>query len=570
MLKEEVKEEIRRKALKNALEYGRARESTVLNGVLFRFPELKAEMRALALEVKEEIERVNGLGSGEVKREAERYREGFEEERREREERSAKPRMELEGAVAASFKTRFPPEPNGYMHIGHAKAAFMERVFTDTYSGKMALYFDDTNPEAEKQEYVDSFKKDLEWLGIGFDEEYYASDNIGRMYEYASVLIERGRAYVCLCTQEEVRQGRAMGIGCAHRERPVEKNLELWKGMLESANEGILRLRGEMKSLNTTMRDPTLFRIKGSRHYRQAERYRVWPTYDFNTPVMDSIMGMTDVMRSKEYEQRDELYYAILGLLGLRKPRIHSFARLRISNNVTSKRKIRDLVKSGKIWGFDDPRLITIAGLRRRGIRPGAIREFVLRFGLSKTDSSMGIEMLLAENRKLIDRYSKRLFFVREPLRLEVEGMPDALEVRIRAHPTQELGYREYKLSNVFFINAYDAINLKKGDRLRLKDAFGVRIEGIEGKAVRASYSEGGMAEPVKLQWVNEAGYVRCKAFIIGDLLDGEAFNEKSMVAVEGLAEGYASSVGEGETVQFERLGFFKLDDKSEMGFLSI
>jgi glutamyl-tRNA synthetase len=572
MISQGAEEEIRKAALKNAMDYGKARDSTVVNSVLSKFPELKSSLKELSLAVKTEVERVNGLGKGEIESEASAYKKEFEQKEKEKAMRTAKPRLELEGAVKGAFVTRFPPEPNGYMSIGHAKVSLMERQLADIYSGKIGLYFDDTNPEKEKQEFVDAFKKDLKWIGIDFDDEYYASDNIETLYKYASILIENNNAYVCFCAPEKVKENRSAGTDCEHKSQSPEKNMGLWQDLLnKKLDNGILRLKGDIKNLNTAMRDPTLFRIKTEPHYRQGTKYSVWPTYDFNTSIMDSIKGVTDAIRSKEYELRDELYYTILDMLQLRKPRIHSVARLEIENNVTSKRKLNELMKQGLLSGYDDPRLITIAGLRKRGILPEAIREFVTRFGLSKTDSKVSIDMLLAENRKLIDGMAIRLFFIAKPARLEVNGIPeDKREGKIKMHPTEDLGYRKYKLTDVFFINTYDAINLNKGDLVRLKDAFDIKIEKIEGDSIEAAYTEDGGKEAPKLQWVNEGNYINAKILVIGNLLNGEIFNKNSLETVEGYAEAQAKELKEGDYVQFERIGFFKFDSKDETSFISV
>lgn len=571
MVDKGVEEEIRKIALKNALDYGKARDGTVLNGVLSKFPELKQKIKELSKAVKLEVERINCLSREEIEKEAGEYKEEFELKEKEKAIRTSKPKMELEGAAEGKFATRFPPAPNGYMHIGHAKAAFMEREFADIYSGNLWLYFDDTNPEMDAQEFVDAFKKDLEWLGIGFDKEYYASDNIEKLYEYAVSLIKSGHAYVCLCDPKTMKENRKEGSECKHRTQKTEKNKELWGNMLEKSGEGILRFKGDMKSPNTVMRDPTLFRIKEESHYRQGRRYRVWPTYDFNTPIMDSLNGVTDALRSKEYELRDELYYVLLDLLKLRKPRVHSFARLDIENNITSKRKLKELIKGGELWGWDDPRLVTIAGLRRRGITSEAIKKFVLRFGLSKTDSKVKIDMLLAENRKIVDKKAKRLFFIEKPFRLRVEGIPkEHLEIKMRLHPNEDLGYRRYKLTGEFFINTYDANTLINGDQVRLKDAFDIRIEKKTDKEITARYLGKQGKEARKLHWVDGGSRVKCKVFRIGELLDGDTFNKESMAVVEGYVEGYANELDEEDVVQFEGIGFHKLDSKKQISFISM
>ena len=572
MIDEEVREGIKKAAIKNAISYGKARSATVTGSVLSLFPELKANLKELSAEVEKEVSRVNKLNKAELEKESKAYALEFREEEKARAEKTAKPKMTLEGAEKGNFVTRFPPEPNGYMHIGHAKAAFMEREFTDIYSGKIGLYFDDTNPETEKQEYVDAFKNDLKWLGIKFDTEYFASDNIERMYEYATTLLNDGYAYVCFCAPEEVRENRSSGKECKHKKQSKKENAKLWEAMLDKKSTNcILRFNGNIKDTNTAMRDPTLFRIKTEHHYRQGSKYAVWPTYDFNTPIMDSINGVTDALRSKEYELRDELYYKILDLLKLRKPRIRSFARLEIENNITSKRKLKELINGGKLWGYDDPRLVTISGLRRRGIHPKAIREFVLRFGMSKSESVVKMEMLLAENRKIVDYTSKRLFFVENPIKVAVEGIPkEKQKVKIAVHPKNNLGTRQYSLASEFFINASDASTIKKGDKLRLKDAFDIEIERKDKNALSAKYVPTADSNAPRVQWVNQGNYLGCKALMIGDLLDGESFNSKGIVAKEGFVEAYANELEDGEVVQFERTGFFKLDSKKDMSFFSL
>ncbi|MCL5428088.1 MAG: glutamate--tRNA ligase [Candidatus Marsarchaeota archaeon] len=568
-----VDEGIRRIAVRNASEYGKARVSAVLGKSLARFPELKSDMKALSVRVSRIVAEVNAMDDAQLRKELGRYSEEFRSEDRERAEKSSRHNLELRGAVAGRFMTRFPPEPNGYMQLGHAKAAWTEREAADMYKGTVALYFDDTNPEKERQEFVDAIRKDMKWLGIGYDTEYFASDNMALLYGYAVKLIERANAYVCLCPRDEIKDQRMRGASCRHKRQGVKRNMELWREMLASESDAamILRFNGDMKSDNTAMRDPTLFRIKTERHYRQGSEYRVWPTYVFNTPIIDSVKGVTDVIRSKEFEMLDELYLRILQLLRLRKPRIHSIARLEIKDNLTSKRRINELIDKGLLWGYDDPRLVTIAGLRRRGVLPAAIKAFAMRFGMSKSESRVGIDMLLAENRKLVDSDAKRLFIVENPVRLSVRGIPEAArEVKLRLHPGTDMGFRRYRLSSEFFINAYDTNKLAKGDQIRLKDAFSIRICALEGNTISAEYVASDSGDIARIQWVNEGNYMPCKAYRIGNLLVGDEFNKQSMTVSDAYVESHAESLAVGEIVQFERVGFFKLDNKSGMDFLSL
>lgn len=574
MLAKRIREIARKFALKNALDYGKAEVGAVLNKVLAAEPRLKNEIRELSPLVKEVVQEVNKMSKSEVEKAAEQFSEEFEKKEREREERSAKPRMILEGAVPEKFASRFPPAPNGYMHVGHAKGAFMSREFANIYKGKDFLYFDDTNPEKDKQEFVDEFHKDLEWLGLEFEEEYYASDDMEKMYEYAKKLISSGNAYACKCSKEELKESRFRGVECEHRKQPKATNAKIFEEMLAGKHEDgnvIIRFMGDMKANNTALRDPTLLRVKRGTHYRQGTKYVVWPTYEFNTPIEDSIHGVTDIIRSKEFELLSELGGLILKALGLRVPRVHIEARLVIKDNVTHKRELNRLVKEGMLSGLDDPRLVTIAGMRKRGIQPQAIKNFVLRFGMSKTDSKVGIEMLLAENRKVIDEFAKRLFLVQEPVTVKIESVPDKYKkVELALHPTKELGRREVAVSNSLVISGSDAKTLRAGSKFRLKDLFNVEVEKKGGKEIHAKFIGNESIDASKFQWVDAEHSVKCKLISIGPLLIDEKFNEKSLVASEAYAEEYVNTLQKDEIVQFERVGFFKLDDVKQKTFIAL
>ena len=573
MLDEKARKEARKFALKNAIDYGKADAGAVISKVLASDPKLRDNVKELAKLVAEVVQEVNKMSEAQVQKEFDAHAKEFDKLEREKQERSAKPKMELEGAVSGKFASRFPPGPNGYMHIGHAKGAFLAREFANIYKGKNFLYFDDTNPEKDRQEFVDEFHKDLEWLGIGFDQEYYASDDIEKIYGYAKQLISSGNAYACTCTLEEIRRNRFGGVECKHRKQPKATNERLFAEMLAGKHEEnsvVIRFMGEMGSKNTALRDPTILRIKKGKHYRQGNKYLVWPTYAFNTPIEDSIHGVTDIIRSKEFELLTELSELMLNALGLRVPRVHIDARLVIKDNVTHKRELNKLIKEHVLEGWDDPRLATIAGLRRRGVQPRAIKEFVLRFGMSKTDSKVGMEMLLAENRMAIDDVARRLFLVEEPVEVKISGMPkDQATVKLNLHPSKSLGQREASVSDTLLISGSDAKTLKKGARFRFKDLFNVEVEEA-GKAVRARFVGNENIDAPKFQWVDAKKKVRCELLLVGPLLVGESFNSKSLIRVEAYAEEFVNSLKKDEIVQFERVGFYKLDDLKQKTFISL
>lgn len=557
---------IRKYAVKNAVDYGRAGEGPVMSKVMQAIAKTKPDARALAAEVREIVSKVNSMSPAELSAEYSKYAEEFSEAEARRAERSAKHNFSIEGATAGSFATRFPPEPGGYMHIGHAKPLFVEDELRNVYGGRLFLYFDDTNPDNERQEFVDAFKKDIGWLGIKFDREYYASDGIGMLYGYAEAAMKSGHAYVCMCSSEAISAARMDSKACEHREQSPEENIGLWRSMLAGSvadNAAILRLRGDMSAANTTMRDPTLFRIKRARHYRQGDRFIVWPTYDFCTPIMDSVNGITDVIRSKEYEMRDELYFAVLDLLGLRKPRITSLSRLEISGNLTSKRKIRQLIAEGKVSGWDDPRLVTISALRRRGVQPRAIKEFSLSFGMGKSESVVGIDMLLSCNRKIVEPQARRLFMLEDMANIRVSGMPGSVILPSADGQMR----REYRLSGNLLIPLPEAARLKEGDVVRLRDAFSIRIIKT-GHLIEAEKTDAKAVSTTS--WLSEGNYTECRIGSIGDLVSGETFNENSLRVRQAHVESCAASLDEGDIVQFEKSGLFRLDDKESMYFLSL
>ncbi len=570
MPSKEGKDAIRKQAIKNAIDYGKAREGNIIGKVLAEFPDLKSDMKWLNTNIAAAVREVNGMSKEELEKEYKKYEKEFEEAQKIKVEKSSKPNFVLEGAVKGNFATRFAPEPNGYIQVGNGKAAWLGRELATAYQGTLALYFDDTNPEKEKQEYVDAIKRDVEWLGIKVDREYYSSDHIESMYLYAKQLTEKGYAYVCKCDAEKIKKLRFEGKECDHRGQTRSENAELWKKMIEGKfkdDEAVLRLKLDMKSLNTTMRDPVVFRIIHHEHYKQGKKYAVWPTYDFNTPIVDSLEGITDAIRSKEYELRDELYNKVLSLLKLRKPKIRTIARLEILDNMTSKRKINALIAEGVLWGYDDPRLITIAGLRRRGIVPEAIRNFVLRFGMSKVNSEVPIDMLLSENRKALDGVTKRLFFVTDPVKLVVEGAKPT-EVKMKLHPDLNLGYRQYLVDDTFYISKTDAENLKKGEKIRLKDLFTVEIISSKGDTVNSKYVGNEQTGGKTIQWVDSKNHLKGKLVIPGRLLMDDKFNKNSLEEVKGFVESYAGELQDEEIVQFERIGFFRLDNRENLTFI--
>ncbi|MEM3227761.1 MAG: glutamate--tRNA ligase [Candidatus Micrarchaeaceae archaeon] len=575
---EEVIKLARKYAIKNAVDYGgKASIASVLSKVL-SIVDKHGDINSIRSDVERVVGEVNALSKEDQTAEYQSYRDEFELEHKKKVESTASPNMKLEGAEEGNFSTRFAPEPSGYLHIGHAKVVFMEQELAKVYHGKVFLYFDDTNPEKEEQEFVDAIKRDLDWLGVKFDDEYYASDSIEKLYGYARQLIEKGKAYVCTCPPETIKSYRMQGTECPHTRNPTSENMMMFEEMINGEYEeggAILRFRGDMKDKNTVMRDPTLMRIKKHAHYRQGNKYMVWPTYDFNTPIMDSLHGVTDAMRSKEYELRADIYKEVLKALGLRVPRMHHIARLEIKGSISSKRKLNALIKDGLISGYDDPRLTTIAALRRRGIRPEAIRKFVLRFGMSITNSVVDLSLLYAENKRIVDPVAKRLFYVENPVKVIVENPKPGFQAVIRLHPNQELGSRSYNVGSTFFISGSDAQEIDIGSAIRLKDLADIKINSVSHELIHARFENppSSAKDIKKVQWVSDGNYLESEVLMPGEMVDENGnFLPDSLKTSKGFVESYAKELKRGEIVQFERFGFvvFDGDENSAKRFIYI
>ncbi|VVC04910.1 Glutamate--tRNA ligase [Candidatus Burarchaeum australiense] len=558
-------------ALKNAHDYGTAQANAVVGKALAELPEARNNMRETMALAQKIVAVVNTMKKEELEEKLAHY--SFAEKK---EERGG---LKLPKAEKGNVVTRFPPEPSGYPHIGHAKAALLDYECARQYDGKFLLRFDDTNPEKEKQEYVDALKDGLTWLGISWDDETYVSDRMPELYGYAEQMIESRDAYVCTCSQEKIREGRSLGQGCDCRERAMAENLKLWKGLREGEGKeesGVLRFKGNMDDLNTVMRDPVLFRIIEKKHFRQGFKYRLWPLYDFEAPIIDSLEGVTHAMRTKEYELRDQLYFAILDSLKLREPELVEFSRLQIRNAPISKRLLLPLIAEGKVRGWDDPRLPTLTALRRRGILPAAIKQFVLSFGLGKAESEPTWEALLVENRKLLDPVSLRLFFVPSPVKLTVTGAPEK-EAKLRRHPSDKSkGVRSVNTRGNFYISGSDAKALREGETFRLKDLYNVKIEsksaagtgGSTNAVVSASYAGEQPLPEKKVQWVAAESALEANVLVPRDLLRDGEYDENSLLVDRGFVEAEAASLTTGTIVQFERYGFCKLDDKARLQFI--
>lgn len=558
MSKEKIKETARIYALQNAVQFnGKANAKAVVGKVIAVLQKEGFSPKEIVPIVNNVITEINKIPLEKQISELEKAApELLKKEKKERD--FSLP--ELPDAKKGKVVTRFPPEPNGYLHIGHAKAAIIDHEYAKIYDGKFILRFDDTNPENAQLEFYDAQKEDLKWLGVEWDEEYNTSDHLETHYKLAEQLIKQGDAYVCECHSDKIKDHRFYGKECECRCVTWKENLDAWKEMLSSSYDVILRLRGDMTCSNTAMRDPTLFRIIETPHPLHGDKYRVWPTYDFAGAVEDSLSGVTHPFRTKEYELRDECYFKLLELLKLRKPHLMEFARLSIEGMPVSKRKIKPLIEKGAVSGYDDIRLPTLRGLKKRGILPEAIKQFVLSQGISKVESTVDFGLVEAANRKVIDPIAKRYFFVKNPIKLKVENAPEKTK-QINLHPDNiDLGTRTVKTGKIFFIQKSDLEKLKIGDVFRLKDLFNVKITKKDKEVIAEYVGDNLIPDSLKIQWTTDK-FIKMSVFVPHPLFSGEEYNADSLETIDGYAEEAVSQLKTDELIQFERFGFVRIEN---------
>lgn len=513
-----------------------------------------------------------------------------------------------ENKNAGKVATRFPPEPNGYLHIGHAKSICLNFGIAADYNGTCNLRFDDTNPHKENIEYVKAIEEDVRWLGYDWNGRlFYASDYFGQLYTFAVELIENGDAYVCDLTAEEVRAYRGTlteaGRGSPYRDRSVEENLELFRKMREGKFEDgarVLRARIDMTSPNMNMRDPTLYRIRhGVIHHQTGEAWCIYPMYDFTHPISDALEGITHSICTLEFEDHRPLYEWVLSHVSVPcQPQQIEFSRLNLEYTVMSKRKLTELVGEGYVEGWDDPRMPTIAGMRRRGFTPASLRDFCERIGVSKSDNTVEMGVLENSIREDLNVNAPRRMGVLHPLKVVITNYPEDKEEDVLAanHPQDEsMGVRSLSFTREIFIEREDFREeapkkfkrLVTGGEVRLRNAYVIRCDNVirnnqdEIIELHCTYDAGTLgASPegrkVKgvIHWVSARYGVEAEVRLYDRLFshpspdnskDGkdykEHLNPDSLRTLTGcIVEPILANTGPGERVQFEREGYFCRD----------
>lgn len=511
---------------------------------------------------------------------------------------------DLEEGRYDKVHTRFPPEPNGYLHIGHAKAIILNFGIAEKYKGLCNLRFDDTNPIKEEEEFVRSIKEDVKWLGFDWeDREYYASDVFEQMYDFAVKIIESGDAYVDDLSADEIRAYRGTltepGINSPYRDRSIEENLALFKGMRNGDykdGEKVLRGKINMASSNMNMRDPVLYRILRAEHHRTGNKWCIYPMYDFAHPISDALEFITHSICTLEFEDHRPLYEWVIEKANTpAKPRQIEFARLNITNTIMSKRYLKRLVDEKIVDGWDDPRMPTISGLRRRGITPQAIRDFSEEIGVAKANSMVDSAMFEFFVRRDLNEKSLRRMAVIDPIKVIITNYPeDKTEVLFAENNPndEEAGHREILFSREIYIEQEDFMEvparkyfrLAPGKEVRLKHAYIIKCEDIKkdeaGNVIEiyctydpeTKSGEDTSGKKVKgtLHWVSSAEMVEAEVRLINHLLDPEGksedfmenINKESMVIKKALVEKSLVDAKQNEKFQFLRQGYFCLDSK--------
>jgi glutaminyl-tRNA synthetase len=511
------------------------------------------------------------------------------------------------GVYDGRVHTRFPPEPNGYLHIGHAKSICLNFGLGKKYNGKTNLRFDDTNPVKEDTEYVDSIMEDVRWLGFDWDDRlFYASDYFEDLYGYAVILIKKGLAYVCEMTAEQISETRGApgkpGMESPFRNRPVEENLDLFARMRAGEfpdGSKVLRARIDMGSPNMHMRDPVLYRILHAHHHRTGDQWCIYPMYDFAHGQSDSIERITHSICTLEFEVHRPLYDWFIREIGLYAPKQIEFARLNVTYTVMSKRKLLELVKEGYVNGWDDPRMPTICGLRRRGYTPASIRNFAEIIGVAKRDNVIDVNLLEFCIREDLNKNANRLMAVLDPVRVVIENYPDDLLEEMEAvnNPEDESkGKRKVPFTKTLYIERDDFMEnppskffrLAPGREVRLRSAYIIRCESFvkseqtgEITEIRCTYdpnTRSGMPDSNRkvkgtLHWVSATHALEAEVRLYDrlftkenpdDLAEGESYkdslNPASLKVITGFVEPAAKMALPNEKFQFERIGYFSVD----------
>ncbi|MBQ3234904.1 MAG: glutamine--tRNA ligase/YqeY domain fusion protein [Clostridia bacterium] len=516
---------------------------------------------------------------------------------------------ELDRGVVNTVHTRFPPEPNGYLHIGHAKSLCLNFGTAKKYNGVCNLFFDDTNPSKEKTEYVNAIKEDIKWLGFDWFEMHYASDFFDEIYNLAVKLIKDGKAYVCDLSAEEIKNTRGTltepGVESPYRNRSIEENLKLFDEMKNGVyadGEKVLRAKINMASPNINLRDPVIYRVLRATHHRTGDKWCIYPMYDYAHPLCDSMQGVTHSLCTLEFEDHRPLYnWVVENTQVPHKPRQIEFARLNITNTVMSKRYLKKLVEDGAVEGWDDPRMPTLTGLRNRGVPAEALKNFCEEIGIAKANSEIEVSYFEHFIRDYLNFNAERAMAVENPLKVTITNYEGEEDTDFDINPNAEQKVtRKVKFSKTIYIEQDDfSLNpppkyfrLKKDGYVRLKNAYIIKCDDVvlddDGNVTevlcsyipesRSGDDTSGIKCKGTIHWVNASDAVdveiRNYDYLLKDAeFAGQDFNERmnydSVHILKGKAEPYIATVNEGTPFQLLRKGYYKKTVKGDKLVLS-
>jgi len=556
-------------SLLNAIQHnGEAELGAVINKMIAEDSTLKSDIKQLISEIKPILNQINSMSQNE---QIKNFQKDFPNTKTstKKDEKFSLPDLP-NFATYEQIITRFSPNPNGYLHIGHVKAFRLNARYADQHSGKFLLRFDDTNPNVVDDAFYTIIEDNLAWMGFKFDKISYSSDYLPQIYEITKKMIIDNYFYICECAPEIIKTNRLKKQECEHRNTVNHsKKIEKFFSSPELSNI-IIRFKGDMNSDNTAMRDPTMMRIINSPHPRKGTEYRIWPTYDLAAPIIDCLEKVTHVLRSKEFELRNELYDKITKIIFDQgkvktRPSLVNFSRVLMKGSPTSKSVINNLIEKGQITEWNDPRLVTISALRRRGFVVEGINNFVDSLGLSKSESSPSMELIASFNRKARDKNDKRYFFVKDPIKLKITNVP-IHSVTLKHHPTENLGSRTIMVSDEFWVSSEDLSNSSEGEVIRLMDLFNIEIKKKTKMIIEADFdSRKPIPKVRKIHWVAIDGIPfklripNNDEFFINS--DGSfQFKDESDEIYDGFAETSCESLRTGELIQFNRIGFCRVD----------
>lgn len=573
MKNEDLENLIYKHALLNAIKHnGKAAVGPVMSKVLGEHPELKTRAKEIANLVDQIVSKINSISlDDQIKELKEKFPEalGDKEEKLE-EKKTLSPLPNVKGKVV----TRFAPNPDGPLHLGNARAAVLSYEYARLYGGEFILRFDDTDPKVKKplKEAYRWIKEDLKWLGVTWAKEFTASSRMERYYEIAKILISKGYAYVDTCDENTFKKyknskGQGEEPSCLHRSSTPETNEELFDKMLDREYEegkAVVRIKTDLTLPDPSQRDWVLLRIINTNknpHPLTGDKYWVWPTYNFASPIDDHDFGVTHVLRAKEHMSNTEKQRWLFKYLDWEEPTVIQFGRLKLEGFMMSKSKIKGMMEKG-IASIDDPRLPTLAGLRRRGILPDTIKEIIINVGLKVSDATISYQNVAAENRKKLDLIAKRLMFVKEDaLKLKLD-IPNDMAINISYHPSTNLGSRiiEVKPGDYVYVNKED---VKDNAVLRLMECCNVKVENDRLKFISKDLNDAKRLNAKIVQWVkvNDA---------IPTIIITPDKDNKELIEIRGYAEKAVKDLKICEIIQFVRFGFVRIDDIKNSTVVSI